>query len=263
MATELIDQIKEEAAIAKVSVESVSLYDKVMALVVRDQASYDFATECYKMALAVEKAAHAAHDPVCNHWDKLHDKACEERKKDLDKVLAAKKLSKSKADTWALAQENIRLEKERKDQEEARRKHQEEERKARAEAERIRAESARIEEEARLALAAEAEQSGATAAQVNEILDTPVYVAPEPAPYVPPAYVPPTVAPTFQKAAGISSRTIYKGKVVNFHTLFVAAQSNPYLETYLQANEAEINALAGRTKEAFQLPGCILDKKRV
>ncbi len=263
MATELIDQIKEETAIMKVSREAVSLCDRVTTLIVKDQATYDNATDIYKALVAMEKEIKETHEKVIRNWFEKHRAACADRDKDLKPVTAAKVIAKSKAATWADEQERIRQEAERKAREEAYRLHQEEEIKARAEAARIAAESARIEEEARLALAAEAEQSGATAAQVNEILDTPVYIAPEPAPYVPPAYVAPSVAPSFQKAAGFAPRWNYKGRLVNLHALVQAAQANPYLETYIEGNESEINALARRMEDAFQLPGCILDKKRV
>lgn len=257
-----LNKIEDEAAIAKVSNESVSLYDKVKTLVVKDQESYDLSVNFYKAALAVEKAVHAAHDGVCEHWNRLWKQATENRKADLDKVTEAKKLAKSKGDSWAMEQERLRLEAERKAQEEARRIQAEQERIAReaAEAERKRLEA--IEEEERLRLAAEAEASGATKEQVTEILEAPLYI-PEPEPYIPPPVVMPTIAPSFQKAAGFAPRWNYSGKQVNFSELVKSAAANPHFMQYLEPNESAINALARASKDAFSLPGYVLDKKRV
>lgn len=260
MDTQVID--KESTAIAKVSGESLSLYDKVVSLVVKDQPTYDLAVELYKTSLAVEKAVHAAHDPVVSHWHALHSAACAALKTDLDKVITAKKLAKSKADVWSQEQERVRAEKERRDREEAERKHREEERIALAALEAERKRIAAEEEEERLRLAAEAEQSGASKEQVTQILDTPLPVQEAPI-YVPPPYVAPVVAPTFQKAAGFAPRWNYSAEFINLEELVKAVTSNPHFIGFLSFNEPEIDALARRTKDAFSLPGCKLRKERV
>ncbi len=252
----------EETAITKVKQESISILDRVKALIVKDQGSYNLATDLYKAALAVEKAADEAHDPVIKHWFLKHRAACDDKKTDKDLATQAKILAKSKAAAWQDEQERIRLEAERKAQEEARRIAEEQERIAREAAEAERKRLAAIEEEQRLRLAAEAEASGATQEQVTEILETPLPI-PEPEPYIPPAYVPPTVAPTYQKAAGFSVRWNYTAKVVSLHELIQAAAKNPYLETYLEVNEKEVNALARRQQDMFNLPGCTMHKERV
>lgn len=252
----------EETAIRSVSQESLSLYGKVRALVVVDQETHDLAVDLYKAALAVEKAVHAAHDPVCTHWDKLHAEACANRKRDLDKTIEAKKLAKFKGDAWEMEQERIRLEAERKLQEEARRKAEEEARIAREAAEAERKRLAAEEEAQRLRLAEEAEQAGATSEQVTEILTTPLAM-PEVEEYIPEPVIMPTVAPMFQKSAGFAPRWNYSSKVVNLAELVKAAANQPHFLQYLQPNESAINALARASKDAFSLPGCQLEKRRV
>lgn len=259
-----MQESQENQAIAKTSRDSVTLYDKVIALVVKDQATYDFSVELYQSSLALEKAVHEAHDPVCDHWFALHKQATSNRKADLDKVIEAKKLAKSKGDTWFLEQERIRQEEERRLQEEARRKAEEEARIAReaAEAERKRLEAQ--EEEDRLRLAQQAEQEGASADEVQAILDTPLPI-PEviPEPVSPEPAVLPTLAPTAQKSAAMVGRWNYKGVVANLAQLVQAAAKDAHYLQYLQANQQAIDALARGAKDNFSLPGCKLDKRRV
>ena len=157
-AAELKDQ--EETAIIKVKQESLSILDRVKALVVKDQSSYNLATDLYKAALAVEKAADAAHDPVISHWFGLHRAATAAKKLDKDKATEAKVLAKSKAAAWQDEQERIRLEAERKAQEEARRIAAEQERIAREAHEAEMKLLRQKEEEERIRIAAEAEAQG-------------------------------------------------------------------------------------------------------
>jgi hypothetical protein len=293
MASELINLEEQSVEIETQSKESVTLYDRAKQVIVIDQHSHDLAVEIYKAALALEKAVHAAHDPVCSHWSKLHDQACANRKADLDKVLDAKKLAKSKYDEWELAEEQKRIAEERRLHEEARKNAEEEARLANEAAERSRKDQllayacdlnltmkrlaelagmtneqimAALQEEERLRLAQEAAATGATEEQVIAILETPVRIDmpdPEPIPEWAAAPVMPTVEQSFQKASGVSARWKYCGVVVNLHELIQAAAENQFFSQYLQPNKPSIDALARGSKDKFALPGCKLDKKRV
>lgn len=264
MAAELKQLNNDDTALAKVSQESGSIYDQVKTLVVNDQKSYDLASRLYDIALELEKQVHAAHDPVCDHWHELHSKACASRKADLDKVVDAKKLAKSKAATWADEQERIRLAEEQHLQEKERKRQEEAARIAREAEVAERKRLAVIEEEERLKLAAEAEASGATTEQVTEILETPLPIPEPEVAYVAPATpVTPTVAPTFKKAARVSGRWNYSANFLVIKELVKAAASNDFFLQYLQFNEMTINALARASKDEFKLPGCSLKKVRV
>jgi hypothetical protein len=258
MATQLADN----TAIEKVSQESISIYGQVQALSVVDQGSYNLMVELHKASKEIEKAVHAAHDPVCDHWNKMHKDSTAAREKDLGKAVEAKRLSKSKYDAWEMEQERIRQAEERRKQEEAQRAFDAAQKIIREAQEAERKRLAAIEEADRLKLAEEAERLGATAEQVTEILDAPIYI-PEPEPIAAPVFVAPTVAPTFQKAAGLSAHWSYSAKVVNLAELVKAAAITPHFLQYLQVNEVAINALARASKDAFTLPGCSLDKRRV
>ena len=259
----ITEQVELGTEIMRVSREAVSLCDQVKTLVVKDQLPYTAATALYTALVAMEKEINKTHDPVIAHWHEKHKEACAEKKRDADPVAVAKKLAKSKAIAYEEVQERIRQEAERRATEEAARKYAEEERISREAAEKALLEASRIEEEARLALAAQAEQLGATKEEGDEILETPVYVAPEPAPYIPAPFVAPTVARTYEKAAGFSSRWIYSAKVVDAEAMKRAALTNPMVMGYLMPNQKEIDALAGRSKDAFAFPGCILERRKV
>lgn len=254
---------QDNQALAKVAQESVSILDRVKALIVKDQETYNLATDLYKAALAVEKAADEAHDPVISHWHGLHKAAVAAKKSDKDLATQAKTIAKQKAAAWQDEQERIRLEEERRLQEEARRKAEEEARIAREAAEAEAKRQREAEEAERIRLAEEAEKAGATADQITEILDKPLS-EPEPIPdFTPAPVVMPTVAPTFQKASGFTVRYAYSAKFLNLSALIQAAAVNTHFAQYLEFNEKAINALARSSQDNFSLPGCALDKRRV
>lgn len=249
--------------VVQVQTKALSLRDRAVSIIVKDQETHDVAAELYLGLTALEKEINAVHDPAISASHAAHKAALAAKAKSADPVAEAKKIIKPKIMDWEAEQERIRQELERKAREEAQRKADEEARIAReaaeAEARRIAAED----EAARLALAQQAEESGATAEQVNEILETPVLDVPEPAPYVAPQIVMPTVAPTYKKTAGFTSRTAYSAEVANLNELIKAAAGNPFFAQYLEVNQTAINNLARASKEAFSLPGCRLIKQRV
>jgi hypothetical protein len=270
MATELqqteetaIVTVSQKQAIDKTSLESVSLYDKVMFLTVVDQITHDTAIEYYKAALALEKQVHKDHDGVVAHWKIKWDKACDDRKVDMDRTIDAKKLAKKKADDWEQERERIRQDEERRLQEIARKKFEEEQRIAReaaeAEAKRVREQ----EEAERLRLAQEAEELGATAEEVTEILNEPLY-EPHPVVIETPVFVAPTLAPAFQKSVGFSARTTYSAEGFDIMATIRAAVANPAaFADCLTWNQTAINNKAKSQKEKFNVPGCKLVAKRV
>lgn len=251
-----------ELAVVEVENKALSLRDRVRAITVCDQATHDAAAELYIGLTALAKEIDAVHDPAISAAHAAHKAAIAAKNKSALPVEEAKRIIKPKVTAWETEQERIRQELERKAREEAYRRQQEEERKAREAAEAERKRIAAEEEDARLKLALEAEQMGAAPEQVQEILETPVYVAPEPV-YTPAPFIAPTVAPTFQKTAGFTSRWNYSGEVTDIAALCAAVAQNRSLSGYVQGNLTAINSLARATKEAFSLAGCRLKKERV
>ena len=250
------------STVEKVQTQALSLRDQSRAIVVKDQVTHDAAAALYLGLSALEKEINSVHDPAISAAHAAHKASLAAKAKSADPVAEAKKIIKTKIMAWEQEQERIRQEIERKAREGAERQQREAERIAREAAEAERKRLAAIEEEERLRLAAEAEQAGATAEQVTEILDTPLPV-PEVPVYEPPPYVPPTVAPTFQKTAGFSSRWNYSAELVDIVQLCKAVAVDPRLASYVSVNQVSINSLARATKEAFSLAGCRLLKTRV
>ena len=215
-----------ELAVVQVETKALSLRDQARAIIVKDQVAHDAATELYLGLSALEKEINAVHDPAISAAHAAHKAALAAKGKSADPVAEAKKIIKPKITAWEQEQERIRQELERKAREEA----------------------AKREEEARLALAVEAEKMEAPPEVVEQILATPL---PTPAP---------VVAPTFQKTKGFTSRPNYSCSVVNLQELVKAAAANPNLLCYLQPNEVALGALARSMKDAFTLPGCKLIK---
>ena len=192
-----------------------------------DQETYDDAAELIKRIVAVRKEVVAHHKPIKDAANKAHKEAIAAEKRLLEPLQKAESLIKTKLLAWDREQERIR---------EAERKRLEEEQRKR-------------EEEERLELAAQLEESGAPEEVVNEALDTPMPVAPII-----------TAPKTYEKASGISTRTLYSAEVMNLRVLCAAVGAGTAPETLVQPNQVALNGLARSMKEAFKVPGCKLLK---
>lgn len=100
-------------------------------------------------------------------------------------------------------------------------------------------------EEERLRAAIVAEEAGASESEVAAIVDTPVAVVAEP------------VAPTYQRATGISKRENWKYKITDFHALVKAAAKDKSLLVYLQPDERALNARARADRSTLAIPGVV------
>ncbi len=149
-------------------------------------------------------------------------KAILDKFNDGDKPLeAAEKQVKAEINRFDQEQERIRQELQRQAEEDAR----------------------KAEEEERLRLATMAEESGATEEEVNAIVDTPVTA------------VAPPVAPTYQKAAGISTRENYKARVTDMRRLCAAIAKGVVPVTYVLPNQSALDARAKADKLTMNVPG--------
>jgi vacuolar-type H+-ATPase subunit E/Vma4 len=218
-----------ELALVPIEEKTLTLCQKAQALKVIDQISHDAAAELYLGLSALEKEISALHDPSIAACFAAHKAAIAAKQKLVGPVEQAKRIIKPKITSWEDEQRRIQAELQRQAEKQAR----------------------KIEEEARLALAVQAEQQGATEETVAEIIETPVQI------------VVPVVAPTFQKVKGFTSRAYYSCEVVNFAALVQAAALNPNMMCYLLPNDSALNKLADSMKETFKLPGCKLNKSMV
>jgi hypothetical protein len=261
---EITKAVKTETALLAVQRQSATICQQVNALVVRDQTSYSQAVELYQALLKLEKEIKATHEPVIQNWYGKHKAAVADRDKDLVPVQSAKTLAKGKASTWQAEQDRIRAEAERQARIRAEAEAREAQRIAREAAEAEAKRLADLAEAERLRQAEEAEAAGASVEQITEILDAPIAAPKAEDVYVPPQEtVIPTIARTYEKPKGFSTRVVYSANLINKMELIKAAAANPFFSQYLDWNESAINKLASASKEAFSLPGCSLSKRNV
>jgi hypothetical protein len=214
--------------LATIEKTSVALTARALAIQVRDQSSHDEAAELYIGLGELEKQICAVHDPAIALAHASHKGAIAAKAVHFDPVSGARKIIKPKITRWEQEQEDIRRDLERKAQEEARRR----------------------EEEARLALAVEAESANATPEVIEEIMSTPMQI------------VTPVVAPTYAKTKGFTSRANYRAEVVNMRELCRAIADGKQPVSLVEATAA-LNGLARAMKEQFNVPGCRVVKEQV
>lgn len=107
------------------------------------------------------------------------------------------------------------------------------------------------EREERLKAAVLAEQSGATAEEVDAIVESPVAVVAAP------------VEPTYQKALGVSGRDNWKCRVTSIKDLCKAVAAGKVPVTYVLPNESVLNARAKADRETLNIPGCVAYNERI
>jgi hypothetical protein len=103
----------------------------------------------------------------------------------------------------------------------------------------------KAEEEARQNAAAVAEDSGASEEEVAAIVEAPILAVAQP------------VAPTYQRASGISRRSNWKAKVTDLHSLVKAAAKDKSLLAYLEPNETALNNRAKADRQTLNIPGVV------
>jgi hypothetical protein len=103
----------------------------------------------------------------------------------------------------------------------------------------------KAEEEARQNAAAVAEDSGASEEEVAAIVEAPILAVAQP------------VAPTYQKAAGISNRENYKARVTDIKKLCAAVAKGLVPVSYVEPNMTALNARAKADKLTMNVPGVV------
>jgi gas vesicle protein len=194
--------------------QSLTISKQAGALIIRDQGSYNQAVEMLKAVKSMRKK-------WCDYFEPLREKAYSAYKEVLDKLKegdrpleVAERSLKHSLLTW----------------DEAQRREQE---RLQAEAQR----KAEADEEARRAqLAFEMEQDGAEEAAIEEVVLAPVVTVAQ------------HVAPTYQKAAGISTRENWKARVTDVKKLCKAIGAGKF--KFDPADEQKLaDFLAGLLKD--------------
>jgi hypothetical protein len=205
----------------KIEESALALSAKAKATLVVNQEGYDCACAMLRDLATLDRRIVEHHSPIKDAAHKAHAAACAAEKKLRDPVREAVGILKRAIGSWEQEQEQKRLQ-------------------AQRQAEAIRA---KAEEEARLALAVEAEQHGAAEETVEEILETPM-VAP-----------PVVVAPTFQRAAGVSTQQRWTVEVVDMRALCRAIADGKASPELVEPNMTALNQIARAMKQTMNIPG--------
>jgi hypothetical protein len=202
--------------------EALTVVEQAKIVKITDQPSYDNAC-----SLLLDQIK-----PFRKRWNEYWEsvkapawaayKAIQEKFNEGDRPLeAAERQVKIEIARWDAEQERIRQEAQRRAEEEVR----------------------RAEEEERLRVATLAEQSGASANEVDAIVDAPIVT------------VAPLVQPTYQKASGINTRENWKARVVDMKKLCAAIGKGQVPITYVLPNDSVLNARAKADKATLNIPG--------
>jgi len=198
---------------------AVALKAEVDALVVIDQASYDYADAISAKANDALKKIDASCDPVIKAAHDAHKAALAQKKTLRDPIEAVKKAIDTKMIAWYKAEQARIAEERRKAEEEARKK---------------------AEEEA-LAKAAALEAEGLTAAAA-QVLESPIAVEK-------------VDIPDIEKGAGVSYRESWSAEVSDLMTLVKAIAEGKTPLYYVEASMTALNGAMRESKGQAVIPG--------
>lgn len=210
-----------ELSLVQIETKALTLAEQARAVTVVDQASHDKAAELYLGLSELEKEIAAVHDPAIKAAHAAHKAAIEAKDKLAGPVAEAKRIIKPKITDWEQEQRRIQERRQREAEELAR----------------------KLEEEARLALAVQAEQAGAPEETVQEIISTPIQI------------VTPVVAPTYQKTKGLTSRESWSARVTDIRKLCAEIAAGRQPINLVEGNMTVLNGLARSLKSSLKIPG--------
>lgn len=210
--------------------EALTIVEQAKLCQIVDQPSYDSAAKLLLDAIIPFRKRWE------NYWKPLKEAAWSAHKGIMDKfnegdkpAEAAERTVKAEIRRWDDQQARIQQELQRKAQEEAEAREREE----------------------RLKAAVLAEQSGATAEEVDAIVESPVAVVAAP------------VERTYERSAGISGRDNWKCRVTDVKALCKAIAAGKVPVNYIIPNESVLNARAKADRETLNIPGCVPYNERI
>lgn len=206
----------------QVQMEEVhNLVKRAQEIEITNQHTYDVTVLFSQALTALLDKIKETFDPLVAKTNEAHKLAVSKKKEREGPVLEAKDLVGNKIAAWHRAQEA--------------------ERQAAERASRIAAR--KEQEEQALGDAVEAEEDGATKAEVKQILQAPRLITPPP------------VAPTYTPSKKVTIRTTWKGEVTDMMRLLKAIVAGKAPVGLIMGDESAINKLAGSGKGTLNVPG--------
>src|SRR2546428_10648006 len=195
--------------------------EKAKQTMIEDQVTYDRASAMLLGIKDLRRDIDLHYDPLIAKAYAAHKTPPAAKKKIEAPLAEAETILKTGISRWHAEQERARQELERK----------------------AREESEHLAEEIRLEMAVQAEESGAPAEVVQEMLESSISL---------PA---PVAAPTYQKADGISTQRRYRADVTDIKALCRAVADGEVSPECVVANMTVLNSMARSLKETLRIPG--------
>jgi hypothetical protein len=239
--------------------QALTFSERARALTIIDQATYGAVIELMRGIKDLRLEAENHHRPVIDAAHKTHKAALAALQRIDDPLKQGEFICKGKIGTWEMEQRRIEEEARRKAEEEARRAQEAERQRLALELEKARLAA----EEAKMAAAMEAEVAGASIDAITAILEQPDTVVEEmravlEQPIVMPAI---QIAPTYERASGVSIAKRYKAEVFDIKLLAAAVGRGEAVVNLIEANQSALNAMARASKGSIKIPGvrCVED----
>ena len=202
--------------------KELTVLARANALAPTNQETYDEAARfVLERVKPLEREVKDTFDPIVSAANKTHKEAVAQRDKHLKPLTEAKRIATQKCKVYE--DEQARLQRE--------------------EQHRLELEAKRIAEERQLNEATQAEAMGEPAEVVDAILEEKV----DPPPVV--------AAPTFERAKGVTKKTIPKAEVVSLPSLIKYVAANPQYSNYLIPNQAALNSAVKGQGTRFNVSG--------
>lgn len=212
-----------EVTTSELAQQAITWPERARSLKISDQATYEIACEELKGIKGLRAQVEEAFGPIVKKAYEAHREAVLQRKKADAPLDEAEGILKQSIATWQTEQERVRREEQRRLEEEARRKQEEE-----------------LEQQIE-----QAEAEGASAAEVEAIIER--------APAMPAAPV--VAAPTIAPVSGVSTRETWAAEVTDLAAFIKHVAAHPEHSALLLPNMTAINQMARALKSAMKIPG--------
>jgi uncharacterized protein with von Willebrand factor type A (vWA) domain len=210
-----------EVTTSELAEQAMTWTQRARSLKISDQATYEIACEELRGIKGLRAKVEEVFGPIVKKAYEAHKEAVLQRKKADDPLNEAELILKRAIADWQLEQERIRREEQRRLEEEARHRQEEE-----------------LEREIE-----QAEAEGASAAEVEAMIDR----APAPAPVM--------VAPRVAPMSGVATRELWAADVTDLMAFIKHVAAHPEHTALLMPNMTAINQMARALKSAMKIPG--------
>jgi len=213
----------EPAGAPELTQKATTWPERARSLKITDQASYELACADLVGIKALRAEVEQTFGPIVHKAYEAHKEAVLQRKKADGPLDEAESILKRAIGSWTTEQERIRREEQRRLEEEARRKEEEE-----------------LEREIE-----QMESEGASAAEVEAVIDR--------APVLPMAAI--TAPPAMKPVAGVATRELWAAEVTDLAAFIKHVAAHPEHTALLLPNMTAINQMARALKTAMKIPG--------